>query len=487
MKGLNQSELGVGTQYYFTLNNPTNTLELDSSNNYSYVLQENEYFIYTSSTTDELIILGSGTQLSVDKNDLTGNMSEFKETITRIDQDQLTSENKDKINWAILDIPMTVTELSITSLGEGTKITSFTPKNSDTTSILIDNTLKDIEGTLIYNGVKYTAEPIYGIPTRVQSRLFINANQYSPQILTPGQSLTFNYVDTSIEPFTINSGKHILFNNPVVLSGGTNIDVKVLDEYGETSYTLKAMVYTLDSSPFVNSSGEAIELDKNNMGYYIIDGAYKGSEIKLKFNFKQGTKYFIPIFVNMSTNADGISFKGCKLSYTPRDSNGDVIYTDPQSTKYNDTIDLSTGVNKSYILYINHENTGDNYDYISIKLPTNMTDNDLIVIGSISQVIGYNHNEIDSNDLNYPYSISDKDDSDVSNATKVEDIINNILTSSQPTSNFDWSYRVKNVDKVLQPTLGESYWNVNHIYNRYTLPKIDFTNSTINIHPSSLL
>lgn len=98
VKGLNQSELGYGTQYYFTLNNPTNTLELDSSNNYSYVLQENEYFIYTSSITDELVILGSGTQLSINENDLPDDVSEFVKTITRIDQDKLTSENKDKID-----------------------------------------------------------------------------------------------------------------------------------------------------------------------------------------------------------------------------------------------------------------------------------------------------------------------------------------------------------------------------------------------------
>lgn len=382
-------------------------------------------------------------------------------------------------------MPMTVTELSITSLGEGTKITSFNPNDSDITSIIINNTLKEIEGTLTYNGVDYIAEPIYNIPTRVQSRLFINANQYSPQILTTGQSLTFNYVDTSIQPLTISSGRYILFNNPVILSGGTNIDVKVLDEYGETSYTLKAMVYTPDSNPFIQTvwsantaTEKSIDLVKNNQGYYIIDDSYQDSKITLKFNFKQNTKYFIPIFVNMSTNTQSIGFEGCKLNY----SSGN---TDPLGTGYNDTISLSTGINKSYILYINHSNTNNNY--IAIKLPDNMTDNDSIVIGPISQVIGYNYKEINSNDLNYPYSILDEDSSDVPNATKIENIINNILTSSQPTSNFDWSYRVKNVDKVLQPTLGESYWNINHIYNRYTLPKIDFTNSTINIHPSSLI
>jgi hypothetical protein len=55
---------------------------------------------------------------------------------------------------------------------------------------------------------------------------------------------------------------------------------------------------------------------------------------------------------------------------------------------------------------------------------------------------------------------------------KIEKVISEILDASTPYVSFDYTYRVPNSKKVLQPTLSSSYFNKYHLYNRYTIPMV---------------
>ena len=50
---------------------------------------------------------------------------------------------------------------------------------------------------------------------------------------------------------------------------------------------------------------------------------------------------------------------------------------------------------------------------------------------------------------------------------------------------FDWTYQPSEDEQILDPTNSDSFWNANHIFNKYALPKFDTANSTIQIAKSS--
>lgn len=67
--------------------------------------------------------------------------------------------------------------------------------------------------------------------------------------------------------------------------------------------------------------------------------------------------------------------------------------------------------------------------------------------------------------------------------TKISDLIN---SSSDPKVEFDYTYEVPESEKVLYPTLSSSYFNKNHIANKYVLPQIKLDKSSIKVNSYSI-
>ena len=61
------------------------------------------------------------------------------------------------------------------------------------------------------------------------------------------------------------------------------------------------------------------------------------------------------------------------------------------------------------------------------------------------------------------------------------------ISSGVDRGSFNWVMSVKPGDLVAQPTLPQSFFNTNHIANRYTISKIDFDNYNISLNPYYLV
>ncbi len=227
-----------------------------------------------------------------------------------------------------------------------------------------------------------------------------------------------------------------MFNYPVVLAGASNIDVKVLNEdVNKYEYNLKCYIYKLEDNI---SDNEAI---KRVDDIIVIDNTINliDNRFNLKYNFYKSNDeyhYLLPVEVKLS---------------------GDKTLTVSDSIiKGTNT----TSVKGNKIIYFDI-NPATNINSITFVLSNALADNDYIRIGNLIKLNNYNSDEINTDDY------------------KLIDNINNILLNMKnlDTNNiFNWVYKVPDYNKVVQPTLAKSFWNLNHIYNKYTLPKFNILN-----------
>lgn len=513
VRKLNQSQLSIGTKYYFITNTSDNRLYITADN--PKILQENEYFIYTNSNTDELIIYGSGTELSIGSNSTTT----FDEHIELLDLSEINSDNIENINWLTLTQDLYVTELKITNVATGSQVYAEIPSTeTNTETIIAENTSKSILNSEGKDYITYhiidesnnetTIYPsiIQNSPNLIQSRLYINANQFSPQVLSGDQSFKFTFVDVDEltgETIKDENGEdivyegqeikntQILFNNPIILSGGENIDVQVLDDYGQYLYSLKAMSYEsvdISNTTIPEGYSEATNKIQRNTDDLIIlnrttlpsqntdQGLIFEATIDLNFTFNSyqdaSNSYMIPIYVAL-TGRSSAPYPTIQITGV-NESESEVNFT-IYGTQVESPANFSSSNNsliRSYV--IKSPNTSCNSMRIRI---TNFRENDSLTIGNIFKLDGYNIEDINITDLNYTYDITET----------ANDVIKRIQTILPDPTIFNWTYIVPEVDKVLNPTLADSYWNENHIYNKYTIPKIDFSNTKIKINPSTII
>lgn len=464
LRTLNEAQLQTGTNYYFILNN----IQREDNNNYyklylpagdSYILSENEYFIYTNSNSTEMIILGSGTKLT---NNGTANLNA---EIKQIDISTITTEDIQSIEWKKLpeNVTLLTTELIITNLAEGAQIKSSSgsypltndPLNTDlgvTITYKASNTSDEVEIT------DNIGEGLY-----LQSRLALNANQYKAQKLESNQSIDFKFKDEENYSDSI-TNTSILFNAPIITSGGKDLSVQVVSSSGNVSY-LKAYQFTQSDI----ATDTTINRDSDNL-IVLKDGRYW----QLNYNFKAQDNltysYLIPIQINLNpttdkkiqidTNRSGQASTEFKVFGSDK---GSMRLT---SGIYFLQVPIDTDCSNMYIDVLNKEGTA----------AVDLAEDESIIIGKIIKFNGLNSEEINSKDALHDYKIED-------HYQKVLSEIKDIDTDNI----FDWGYLVPEEDKVKYPVKASSYWDLNHVYNKYTIPKIDFNNYSITVHSSSVI
>lgn len=481
IKELNKDEIPKNTKCYFILNNPENTLTLEEGKDL--VLQEGESFIYTNPNTDELIVYQSGMQLNLGTEDIEWlpTNEEGKKIFTKVlgqgkDLDKLESED-----WFELPCSIIATELDIITLGQGAKITCASNANLSNTPIPLpgqveiisnDNSVIDIYTYPTEEGSK---------PYKILSKLSLTTSLTKGQVLSDNDKVILTYQtekeDGSIGEYNeVVTNKTIIFNKPVILGGGQNIDATVMTEKGLEN-TLAAYSYTIDQ---VNSY-----IRENNIIKIAATDAVNGAKtLSFDFNFntnENDVMWLIPFYIN---NAD----KTFKVNATISKGTGSVDLKDYQT---NSTVFTNTG---SYILAIPYESGVTKYSNLTFHITSGGSNSqNTIQIGKINKVLGFNNEEIDvKNDPNKNYNdYSNKDLFTVNNSLiqRIKDILNNEVlnvTSPNKDTKFNFVYRVPDSNKVLQPTASSSYWNINHIINNYTIPQIDFKNSSIKVNSYSI-
>jgi len=488
IKEISNITIPTKTNYYFITNKVEgNNYILDLSTE-ERILQENEYFIYKSSKSSSLVILGSGTSLYLAE----GSKSLYCKEVSF--NDIINSESNTDINieWKSLDIDIKAQENYIVNLNEGSKIwltgrNAEAIKLSDTDSTInkmqVINIGKDAEDNDIVknvsinytlNGTSDTISSIDNLITyriRVQSRLMINANQIEPQVLLDGQHMVLKIKDTNdtiVLPQA--NANNVLFSYPVILAGGTDIDMKVLDVDTNTyGYKLNAYYYEA-TTPVSNS-----EIKRSPDGLLTLSAVVEdvlSTEYNLNYSFDTVDRkkyYLIPVSVSLDTNTK------CTIFNERGYINKDMITI--ENDKIVDISKTSEPITESgnYILIVSGGS-------LKIKFESTIADGQLtaenkskISLKYIQQFNGVNTDELNSREIGFDYNADDR----------FEDIliaINNI----NGNKNFDWTYKVPNIDKVLNPLSANSYFNINHVYNQYTIPKIEFGNTKIKVTPSSI-
>lgn len=466
-------------KYYLITNNQEQetadksyAYKLSLQPNTSYVLQENEYLIYTDLEESAISILGSGTGISNPNNtEIT-----LQSKVSDLDLDKISTA---KIDWSILSDNITITENNIINLSQGDSIKfegsgNIFKDNTNQLSESVDhrNTLKEINSKYVVN-YKYKNDtefvPVDNIDVpdykiQCQSRLMLNANTITPQTLIKingliDQNIEFTYTKGT-EPNNI-SETSILFNYPVILSGGNDIDVKVYNpstkEYG---YKLKAYTFTKttpiqENATIVRKSDGILTVDwKEDIGArkFITNFTFSGKDLNQEYLF------MLPFYVTLAS--------GNKLTISGTDC---LISLDNNASG---SVEISNTGN--YILYIKK---GANLTF-EVETLTNKSGENVISFKYFKQRNGWNSTEIEfRTSFGYEYKLNDN------NKDKIISAMKNIDSENK----FDWSYKVPDADKVLYPTKAESYFDINHIYNQFVLPRIDFDNSQIKINASSII
>ena len=484
IKEISQINIKKGTPYYIISQNKSNgnyTIEIPANDNY--MLKENEYLLYTNNTLDGLVTLGSGTTLI---NSTISSVLLISPEISL--EDILTTEVSEAGNkWQILPEDIKAQENSIINLVGGSSI----KVNSGV--VTCKNTLQELpEGTeFIYKLDSSSQEEsvsslnIPGYSIQYRSNMILTGNSIVPQELKGVQRIKFlnelgEIITGSIEFLAPTC---LLYNYPINQTGGDKANVLVFDEVTNT-YKPELKVYTYTPSNMI-SAPESLKIEPLERKEGIL--TLKASEVKdnlvtLNFDFKGETSsdykgyYMLPISLNIiKGNALEIGTTSTKFKILKTLKGNEETSIDFKAEKDN--------ISEVFTLIIKPgTEPGAEKDNLTIKFENQQGDESTIFFGYMKKVLEVNSSEINSEDIGinyYKYSITDN-----SNLNKVIDKVE--TKASSLNTIYDWSYEPDIKNKVLQPLSARSYFNPNHIYNKCTISKIDFDNSSIKVNSLSI-
>ena len=202
---------GVNVPCYWIRNNPGNIL-FNEDDKYV-ILNSGEYFIYSNSTRDAMVILGAGTKIVKPSGDTTqwaiGNLNSSTVNIASINNEGFSAD----IKWQVKDFSeegkgLRIQEMNIITLGESSEIVIQGLDLANSSEIEengIDNTWRELSPTISFK-IIYTIDgstgelnynPSYNY--LIRSRLDISVSDLNDQTLLPGQSVTITTIGSSEE------------------------------------------------------------------------------------------------------------------------------------------------------------------------------------------------------------------------------------------------------------------------------------------------
>jgi hypothetical protein len=528
IRKIRQTDLTITSQnpklycYWITNTVINNKYTIPFNSDGEYVLRTGEYFMYTFDLeSNELVILGSGTKIAIQNNAIKSN---YRPTVPKVD---LTSIYDNGISafttndWVVYNLnndpKYIVTEMQIITLGEGSQLYCT---NEAGNPITLNNSLQKVKN--IYYKIDENADPT-SPPSiddsldiwQAMSSLNLNATPNTVQTLKEHQSITL--FNTNNEPTVLEPGISFMFSSPVIIQGGENIDVAILNTSGVYDYTLSCYKF-IQSSDIITRDTE---------DFIVLNILSSSNDKELKFNFGLDySKYVIPIIFNKVGENDTLTVTNCEL-FNLKSS----VTLDKSGTYY-----LNPTSNNTGSLKFEYTTTGTNQDitksYNSGEYTINkgsvekLISNHLYSVGNgkdIEAIYGENGNTLEGVEYVTFSSIPDDfifvfDEIDKTYKAKLELSDDNIMTTGNWRSSvlvgkinkidsvnygndvlnkikelnvggkFNFTYRVNEDELIEDPTLPESFWNIHHIYNKYTIAKLDAGyNTSIQIPKSSKL
>lgn len=267
---------------------------------------------------------------------------------------------------------------------------------------------KNVSVNYTLNGTSDVISSIDNLTTyriRVQSRLMINANQIEPQVLVDGQHMILKIKDTN-NTITLPQGNvnNVLFSYPVILAGGTDIDMKVLDANTNTyGYELNAYYYEA-TTPVSNS-----EIRRSPDGLLtlpaVVDGVLS-TEYNLNYSFDTvdiKKCYLIPVSVSLDTDTKCTIFN--EDGYINKDL---ITVEDGKIVAISETSKPSEPITESgnYILVVSGGSLKVKFESTSGQLTTG--NKSKISLKYIQQFNGVNTDELNSKEIGFDYNADDR-------------------------------------------------------------------------------
>lgn len=540
------SEDGNNFRFIFFTNDYTYdgskyTFTLFDANDTERILGVDEYFMYTNSTFDELVILGSGTKISRDENDKGRAVSySTKMDLTEILDDGMQAVNE--LDWQLLPYTLTATELMIVTLGKGSKLIVDGAWTYEDLTSDIDNPVNFGHLKLTYidsNDVEGTMQSLTDDDVKGVSRLNLRLSQTLAQTLTSDDHVILNYNGGTAEDL---SGCSIKANRPTAITGGKNISALVtyISETAgiKNEYTLNIVKFTESEITPTPDAPSSVIVSDGDGGYTInTHGKEESTYVKLPLSKSYWSWIKVElvgdsdsdVFTQVSNSSsitlrynvngvDSIKVLGVKsdntseyVSYTYE--NNTVTISDPTDySKYvvsykttYQSIDPAQSINPESLIKNKVETIPIKADYIEFMVPP-------ASILYINKLYITSDKGITSSNSDLSREVKGTLDALATTTYDSYDKLSTILydgwTNSSvdppvelkgliPEYGFDELYQVLDIDRIDLSLLVEdsngnydifqpaAIWDTNHIWNRFTIPQLDTRSSTIQVSRAS--
>lgn len=425
--------LGSQLNAYWFVNNAKNEL-FDTSDTgvdeWEHILDENEYFFYTDAQKTQLNVLGSGTKLVTNKS---GDWALKRENLVSLE----TFNSEDistygAINWKSItfttDTWIKAQEQQILTLIEGDSVNLISDNSSD--SLTLGNELKPLEGYKLHyvsNGEEGTVDGTGSTDWFIRTRLDLSIMPNTAQQLKTNEKIWYNGDATYIE------NAWVMSSYPIQSS---TINTFTTQE-NEKLYTYDWTVPTYSTTTETNKE---LELDAN--GSYVVS---------------------LEGLTSITLNVPNVTDKDCCF----------MMYIDQQDAT-TPTMSITNVTN------LNTENANEvrvGMNNFVVSIPQSPIEFEITSTGHSGSVIIMPLRVTDIDSANDIFGLD---------STELTDV-NNILDTYKDI--FYYFYPVPNTNAidVTDYRDANSLWEINDIYNKSTLPQIDFTNSNFSIIKSSRL
>lgn len=486
------------------------------------LLQNNDIFIYTDENMQDLVILGSGTELTITSENsnalyLFKYHSNLPWTMPKLN---LTSLNNNGLSTSIKwnEIPVSIkfltAEKQIMTLGEGTELQwdDNNKKITNTPTPLTNfkyrykgeaqsSSLPEIiGGDASSNWSIFSRLSLTVTPTKGQLLIGENGKRLQSVIMYKlNDNKEYEYLKDSndITTSTLSQNHYITSNNIVALSGGVKQNTITLTPEGDFEYNLN--LYAAGREVGVESNVDAfnVALDSTTTNTNISDikisdfkdyiqialnagkdtpkdESGNDTDYKCTFNLNLSPRFENSLIPILATSNDG----SCTFEIISGDTN--IILTDEGSGDTS-TVDAKVNIDLTtpYLNYIKIETASNsNVGAIPLKLSiSNIAPEKSIAINIYNPLKIKQENEFlnieDRNGKSIKELVKEK-------STPIKDENGNGM------SLFDYSYQIDEEDIIDNPLSPESFFNPNHIYNKYVISQLNTRNSNISIATQSL-
>ena len=517
---------GINTPVYWIRNNNSNILfkQADSEHigkeGYSWVILESgEYFIYSDSNLDSMVILGAGTKIERSTNDTTQwGISTNSTTIESISQNGFSSD----ISWQYKDFSVNnllIKELNIVTLGNGDQISVAGWNGKPDT---INNKWKTCDGTIYYrigNGSQIALRKLnLDEGYLIRSRLDLVTDNYTGQKLLSDENHTqrimLQYFDSSTDDVVLepsydsesSEGQaaelYVQTSIPLDLIGGESMNISLIT----AENILNFMTYSDDAPMKYNTSNSwtVIEESKpivNDNGKYIINIDSEGyADFPISYEKSFGTylendrDYILPVFVNGEDLGDSIKAEFIVPSNQPifdSESTYSNITGDVDILDYNITNKASSMTLSEKAMYLLTPIVDSGIVYPSSESDEPTPDEVVNIKGNLVLRIKWKDPEssIEIVTVYDPKVISGVSSgiAEVSSVVQLQDVLDRIdylvSTSTKPTIKPYYINEPEQSIAIQDPDTSNPniFWDKNNVANLITIPQIIIPSDNIDI------